>query len=549
MDCLQILTLVNVFTFAEQGTHTLKHAHLRSTLTTDLNSTAQLACGPVNDEESQLPKDLKQSNNPVCNRETCRLPNCYCSEDGTAIPGGLNPDQVPQMVLLAFSGAVNELVFEQYKKVLGYNNKFVTTQSKLNPNGCGVKATFFINHEYSNYAEIQWLATQGHEIGIHSITHRLPELWWTDKANYSEWAEEIIGMREILLKFANGGATTNGVLSRENVVGMRAPYVKPGGDAMFEMAHDFGLLYDSSLVAPRGNTPLWPFTFDHRQPFSCGESPNKPENGKDASETSSGTENAGIGFRGGAEIRQKRDTLVESKLSKKKVTQVMKKNLNRKSRVRRENPFLGRPLKCPLKSFPGLWEVPVNPLFNEFNTCPHADQCVFPSSDETEDPSDIVEFLNENFQRHYSSNRAPFQVNFHVNWFTSKTKVKALSRFIEHILKTYKDAYFVTFRQMIQWMKEPQPLSTLNFKCENRTNVSTCNRQHTCVLKHFVDKDGVASTQEASVASDVRYMGVCHPTTCPQHYPWYGNHAGAARNLKTVMQLVEEAVGPDEKNS
>ena len=70
----------------------------------------------------------------------------------------------------------------------------------------------------------------------------------------------------------------------------------------------------------------------------------------------------------------------------------------------------------PTKPFPGLWEIPVNPLFNEYNVCPTADQCVFPSSDETDDSDDIVLFLQENFDHHYTSNRAPFQINFHVNW-------------------------------------------------------------------------------------------------------------------------------------
>lgn len=44
-------------------------------------------------------------------------------------------------------------------------------------------------------------------------------------ANYSEWAEEMIGMREMLIKFAGGN---NKLLTRENILGMRAPYVKPG---------------------------------------------------------------------------------------------------------------------------------------------------------------------------------------------------------------------------------------------------------------------------------------------------------------------------------
>lgn len=41
-------------------------------------------------------------------------------------------------------------------------------------------------------------------------------------------------------------------------LGLRAPFIKPGGDAMFEMAHDFGLAYDTSLVAPKLLQPIWP---------------------------------------------------------------------------------------------------------------------------------------------------------------------------------------------------------------------------------------------------------------------------------------------------
>lgn len=85
----------------------------------------------------------------------------------------------------------------------------------------------------------------------------------------------MIGLREILLKFANGGQVNGGPLSRDNVIGLRAPYVKPGGDAMYEMAHDFGLAYDTSLVAPKDAIPFWPFTWDYRQPFDCSNQKQK----------------------------------------------------------------------------------------------------------------------------------------------------------------------------------------------------------------------------------------------------------------------------------
>lgn len=496
--------------------------------------TAALVCGPV-EEDPEEKISTNQEKLTICNKQTCQLPNCFCSDEGTTIPGSLPVSQVPQFILLSFSGAVNELVFDPYKKILGYSGKYSTTQSRNNPNGCGIKSTFFINHEYANYAEIQWLAAQGHEIGLHTITHRTPETWWTDRANYSQWAEEVIGMREILLKFANGGVTTNGVLTRDNIVGHRGPYFKPGGDAMFEMLHDFGLMYDSTIVAPRSPVPIWPFTFDHRQPFDCSNNAANNNNGGNGQSGSSSSEGRadilnsdgrnGRGPPPGTPQRQKRSTHLLD-------------------RSKRSSPYLGRPLKCPTKAYPGLWEIPINPYFNEFNTCHHLDQCVFPSADETDDGSDIVDFLTDNFNRHYSTNRAPFQLNFHVTWFTSKTKVRALNKFIEQTLKDHKDVYFVTFQQLISWMKDPQPLGTWNPKCEEPKS-GACNRPHTCVLKHYLDKNGEAAQADEAVRSDTRYMPICHPTSCPSQYPWYGNHAGSTRNFKTIMALVDEALGAD----
>lgn len=67
-------------------------------------------------------------------------------------------------------------------------------------------------------------------------SHRQPEIWWTDNANYSDWAEEMIGMREILLTNA-GGTSSNAVLTRDNILGMRAPYMKPGATIAHVSAH------------------------------------------------------------------------------------------------------------------------------------------------------------------------------------------------------------------------------------------------------------------------------------------------------------------------
>lgn len=66
------------------------------------------------------------------------------------------------MILLTFDGAVNLNNFDYYKKV--FNGK------RYNPNGCEIRGTFFISHEYSNYQMIQELAHDGHEIGTETIS-------------------------------------------------------------------------------------------------------------------------------------------------------------------------------------------------------------------------------------------------------------------------------------------------------------------------------------------------------------------------------------------
>lgn len=58
--------------------------------------------------------------------------------------------------------------------------------------------------------------------------------------------------------------------------------------------------------------------------------------------------------------------------------------------------------------------------------------------------------------RHYNSNRAPLGLFFHVNWFTDKTKVKAVAKFVDYIIENHNDAYFVTMQQALLWMRTPK---------------------------------------------------------------------------------------------
>lgn len=213
-------------------------------------------CGPIPTTPAPIteaPVDLATK----CETSTCQLPYCFCSRDGTRIPGDLDPEDTPQMILLTFDGAVNLNNFEHYKRVF--------TPTRKNPNGCPIRGTFFISHEYCDYNQVQLLAHEGHEIGTETVSL---QQGLQDKG-YDEWVGEMIGMREILKHFAN--------ISKNDIVGMRAPFLKPGKNAQFAVLEDFGYIYDSSIGVPPSKVPIWPYTLDHKIPHECkaGTCPSK----------------------------------------------------------------------------------------------------------------------------------------------------------------------------------------------------------------------------------------------------------------------------------
>lgn len=69
---------------------------------------------------------------------------------------------MPQIIILTFDGAVNLNNYNYYKKVFNGKTK--------NPNGCDIRGTFYVAHEYSNYHMIQQLASKGHEIATETIS-------------------------------------------------------------------------------------------------------------------------------------------------------------------------------------------------------------------------------------------------------------------------------------------------------------------------------------------------------------------------------------------
>lgn len=70
---------------------------------------------------------------PPCDPSVCVLPDCFCSDDGTTIPGDVPAKDVPQMITITFDDAINNNNIELYREM--FNGK------RKNPNGCDIKAT------------------------------------------------------------------------------------------------------------------------------------------------------------------------------------------------------------------------------------------------------------------------------------------------------------------------------------------------------------------------------------------------------------------------
>merc|ERR1711881_677827 len=220
-------------------------------------------CADGSDENaSTVDEDPNRAD--VCNPSERLLPDCFCSADGTTAPGveggKLEISNLPMMITFTFNGAVND------ENVRVYDRLFHS--ERLNPNGCTAKATYFVSHKYTNYSAVQELHRKGHEIGVFSITNDENPKYWTE-GSYDNWLAEMAGDRLIIERFAN---ITDGT-----VVGVRAPYLRIGGNEQFNMMTDQFFAYDSSITAPLSRVPIWPYTLYYRMPHKChGNAQNCP---------------------------------------------------------------------------------------------------------------------------------------------------------------------------------------------------------------------------------------------------------------------------------
>ena len=78
------------------------------------------------------------------------------------ISGGFAPENIPQLVLLTFDDAVNDLNKGLYRDLFEVDRK--------NPNGCPKASTMYVSHEWTDYSQVQNLYSDGHEIASHSVS-------------------------------------------------------------------------------------------------------------------------------------------------------------------------------------------------------------------------------------------------------------------------------------------------------------------------------------------------------------------------------------------
>jgi len=80
------------------------------------------------------------------------------SHDSGDLPG----EEVPQIVLLTFDDAINDLNKGLYHDIF--------EKGRTNANGCPITATFYVSHEWTDYSQVQNLYSDGHEMASHSVS-------------------------------------------------------------------------------------------------------------------------------------------------------------------------------------------------------------------------------------------------------------------------------------------------------------------------------------------------------------------------------------------
>ncbi|KAF9545564.1 hypothetical protein EC957_010873 [Mortierella hygrophila] len=172
-----------------------------------------------------------------CDPSTCIHPTCVCPS--LTPPKGMDPKTVPQFFTLTFDDAVQA-------PTVPVASALMTPHT--NPNGCPIKATWFAQTIYSDFALIQQWYASGNEVADHTMTHvGTPP------------AAEITGNRRSINAFSG--------IPFAKLNGFRAPFLNYS-DGTFAILGQEKFLYDSSTNAVPTDA-YWPYTLDHGLANDC----------------------------------------------------------------------------------------------------------------------------------------------------------------------------------------------------------------------------------------------------------------------------------------
>ncbi|ORX44366.1 hypothetical protein BCR36DRAFT_586224 [Piromyces finnis] len=322
-----------------------------------------------------------------CDPNTCKLPDCLCPSH--LPPGGIDPKDAPQFVLISYDDAVNDSTFGIIKNMY---------KGLAHSNGCPVVATHFLQNQYTNYHYVQQLYSQGDEIALHTFYH-------TELASQ----KEIESGKTVISTFAG--------IPETEIKGFRAPFLKYNNE-LLQSIQNLKLLYDSSTSSVREDT-TWPYTLDNgvSDEFDC-------------------------------------------------------QALNICGSITNHN---------------GIWEIPLYSTFYTNNNPPV-------SMDPPYDDGALLDVLKTNFNNRYNGNRQPMAIAVHaIHCNEPEAKVSLYRNFIKWAL-SQKDVYFVTYSQLIEYMKNPVKASELSghpaISC-SKFNTYTVNGNEIC--------DGIDNNSDGNI--------------------------------------------------
>jgi len=164
---------------------------------------------------------------------------------------------------------------------------------------------------------------------------------------------------------------------------------------------------------------------------------------------------------------------------------------------------------CPDESYSDVWACPmIDWKDNSDTVCSMVDACV----DIPEDVANLTQWMTGEFNKQYNGNRAPFGFYVHSAWFSEGINPNHLPAYIAFIdyLQTLPDVYLVGVSQVIEWIKNPIPVSQMkpgSVVCQ-KTYTPTCQAKECTLMK----------------GNEERWMTSC--VSCPKSYPWLGNPLG-----------------------